>query len=205
MKTIFTRVFVLLFLFPLFSKAQEIDSAFIKQRAAYFADSLDKAYQNKLWDQYVSLTQPGLIKFLGGKAGVIDYAERLWMVLNQDIGEKVSNQKVLQIVAKDNAWQCVVEKVKEVYYEDRKAWVTTYVVGKSEDEGNSWKFVEISEGMLINAREVMRDISDELIIPKRTVVYADDLKKQQDAEAAAAAAAAKKQQQQQAKKRVAKK
>jgi hypothetical protein len=202
MKTIFTRVFVLLFLLPFVSKAQEIDSAFIKQRAAYFADSLDKAYQNKLWDQYVSLTQPGLIKFLGGKAGVIDYAERMWIVLNQDIGEKVSTQHVMQIVAKDNAWQCVVEKVKEVYYNERKAWVTTYVVGKSEDDGNSWKFVEISEGMLINAREVMRDISDELIIPKRTVVYEDDLKKQQEAEAAAAAAAAKKQQ---AKKRVAKK
>jgi hypothetical protein len=185
------------------SNAQELDSAFIKQRAAYFADSLDKAYQNKLWDQYVSLTQPGLIKFLGGKAGVIDYAERLWMVLNQDIGEKVSTQHVLQIVSKGNDWQCVVEKIKEVYYNDRKAWVTTYVVGKSEDEGVSWKFVEISEGMLINAREVMRDISDELIIPKRTVVYEDDLKKQQEAEAAAAAAAAKKQQQ--AKKRVAKK
>jgi hypothetical protein len=185
------------------SNAQELDSAFIKQRAAYFADSLDKAYQNKLWDQYVSLTQPGLIKFLGGKAGVIDYAERLWMVLNQDIGEKVSTQHVLQIVSKGNDWQCVIEKVKEVYYDQRKAWVTTYVVGKSEDEGNSWKFVEISEGMLINAREVMRDISDELIIPKRTVVYEDELKKKQEAEAAAAAAAAKKQQQ--SKKRVAKK
>ncbi|MDI3321769.1 hypothetical protein [Pinibacter soli] len=202
MKTICTRVLVLLFLCPLMSNAQELDSAFIKQRAAYFADSLDKAYQNKLWDQYVSLTQPGLIKFLGGKAGVIDYAERLWMVLNQDIGEKVSTQHVLQIVSKDNAWQCVVEKIKEVYYNERKAWVTTYVVGKSEDEGVSWKFVEISEGMLINAREVMRDISDELIIPKRTVVYEDDLKKQQEAEAAAAV---KKQQQQQSKKRVAKK
>src|SRR5215467_14401450 len=100
MKTIFTRVLVLLFLCPLFSKAQELDSAFIKQRAALFADSLDKAYQNKLWDQYVSLTQPGLIKFLGGKAGVIDYAERLWLVLNQDIGEQVSTQHVLQIVSK---------------------------------------------------------------------------------------------------------
>lgn len=185
MKTIFTRAIVLFFLYPSLSKAQTIDSAFIMRRAALFADSLDKAYQNKLWDQYASLTQPGLISFLGGKAGLIDYTERLWIMFNQDIGEKVTTQHVLQIVSRENDWQCVIEKKKEAYFNERKATVTTYIVGKSQDDGNTWKFIEISEGMLINARQVMRDISDELIIPQRTVVYDDDLKKQHEAEAVA--------------------
>jgi hypothetical protein len=168
----------LLAFFCLFNtvKAQTTDTAFLITHAALSADSLNKAYENKLWDQYANHTYPGMIRFLGGKPGLIDYTERLWMHLNMNYNETIESQLVKQVVYEEDHWQCVIEKVKDCYIGERKAKIWTYMVGKSIDDGNSWKFFEISEGMLNNAREVMHEISDELLIPLRKIVYADEVK-----------------------------
>jgi hypothetical protein len=168
---------ILLAIFCLHStvRAQTTDTAYLVKHASLYADSLNKAYENKLWDQYANLTYPGMIKFLGGKNGLVDYTERLWMHLNMNFNETVESQTVKQVVYEEDHWQCVIEKVKDCYIGDRKAKIWTYIVGKSTDDGNSWKFFEISEGMLNNARDVMHEISDELLIPLRKIVYADEV------------------------------
>ena len=178
MKTSYLKLLVfVLFLTQTRTVEAQPDTAFIKQRASYFVDSLTKEYGLENWDHYVSLTYPGVIKYFGSKEGFLENVAKQRLYLGDSILETIESLEVKQIVETEKSWQCVVEKVKGWNINGRKAKLWTYIVGRSADGGNTWTFFEISEGMLTNARQVMRDISNDLLIPERRIVYEDQVEK----------------------------
>ena len=178
MKTSYLKLLLaVLFLSQSKMAEAQTDSAHIKQRAFYFVDSLQKEYGLENWDHYVALTYPGVIKYFGSKEGFLENVAMQRLYLGDSILETVESLEVKQIVETEKSWQCVVEKIKGWNINGRKAKLLTYIVGRSADGGNTWTFFEISEGMLTNARQVMRDISNDLLIPERRIVYEDQVEK----------------------------
>ena len=178
MKTLYPKLLLaVLFLSQSTIADAQTDTNFIKQRAFYFADSLQKEYALENWDHYVALTYPGVIKYFGGKDGFLENVAKQRLYLADSIIETIEHLEVKQIIETEKSWQCVVEKIKGLNVNGRKAKLWTYTVGRSADGGNSWTFFEISEGMMDNARQVMRDISNDLVIPERRRVYDDEAEK----------------------------
>ena len=72
-------------------------------------------------------------------------------------------------------WQCVIEKVRETWIDDRRAKVVSYLIGRSEDNGDTWKFVDVSHNSLPNLGYVFPEIFGSMPIPLAKTTFGDEV------------------------------
>ncbi len=73
-------------------------------------------------------------------------------------------------------WQCVIEKIRESWDENRgKVKTTSYLVGESTDNGLTWKFIDASHNSLVNVIYIMPSVFSKLEIPESSVIYVDEV------------------------------
>ena len=89
-------------------------------------------------------------------------------------------------------WQCVIEKVRNTFISDKKAVVTTYLIGQSLDAGETWKFIDASHNSLDNLAYIFPPVFGDLAIPLTKVVYPGEIVEAPPVEEAAPKTAAKK-------------
>lgn len=140
------------------------------QRALMFADSLLQSFHLNNLERYTDLSYPGIVQYYGGKKNFEEYVRRTRAV--QTVDETSPEQvKVIQILNSTNEWQCVIEKTRKTVIDNKKAMITSYLVGQSKDEGQSWTFFDVAFNSVDNIAYIMPDIFETLSIPQRQVVY----------------------------------
>lgn len=153
------------------------DSATASHRALLYADSLINAFRSNNLDQYLSLSYPGIVQYYGGRQGFREYLHRL-RSLQKDLEEYPEKIQLIQITTdSDHEWQCVIRKSREGFVDGKKALIISYLVGQSIDKGKSWKYFDIAYNSVENVAYIMPDISGELAIPQRQVIYEKNIAK----------------------------
>lgn len=177
---------LLLFVSISFVRAQT-DSAVATEKALFFADSLVKAnfYQN--WQTYTALTCQSAINFYGGKEGFKEHLVLMYYRNEPQQEEKVETLRLVTLMNDMDQWQCVIEKVRKTWISERKATTYTYLIGQSNDNGLTWKFVDVSHNSMDNLSHVMPAIFREMPVPLGKREFDDDVALQQEAAAQAAA------------------
>lgn len=156
-----------------FSQAQESDSAIAARRSLVFADSLVRSWFYQDWKTYTDLTNYSAIKYYGGAAGFKEHIVTLYFRNEPQHEEKPESLKLLELRNADNQWQCVVEKVRNTFIQDRKATVTSYLVGQSMDDGQNWKFIDVGQNTMENVIRIMPTVFNDMTIPLGKTIYPD--------------------------------
>jgi hypothetical protein len=149
----------------------ESDTIIATRFALKFADSLVKANFYQDWPTYTALSIPGAIKYYGGKDAFREHVIIFYYRNEPKQEEKPEKLKLITLMNDIDNWQCVIEKVRDTWINDRKAKVYTYLVGESPDNGLTWKFIDVSHNTLENVIYLMPEIFGNLAIPAGKTVY----------------------------------
>lgn len=156
-------------------KAQDADSVAAAGKALFYADSLVKCYFYQDWKTYIEFTCPSAIKYYGGKEGFKEHVTTLYFRNEPQTLEKPESIQMLSLRNEIDQWQCVIEKVRKTFINDKQAIVTTYLVGQSLDNGVNWKFVDVSHNTMGNLPFVMPTVFTDLSIPEGKTVFPGDV------------------------------
>ena len=160
-----------LFCFAINTMAQA-DSTYCSRHALLYADSLANAFRDQNWNRYLSITYPGIISYYGGTRSFQSYIQRTRSVSNSFAIRDCVTLDLIQISANHlGEWQCVIRKTGSTVIDGKKAMVISYLIGQSTDDGDSWKFLDVS----YNATEKLNDIMPErfpaLMVPERKIIF----------------------------------
>jgi hypothetical protein len=173
---VFTNIILGSFiLFSQFAKAQESDSAVAAGKALFYADSLVKCYFYQDWKSYMDFTAPTAIKYYGGKEGFKEHVTVIYFRNEPKQQERPESIRMLSLRNEIDQWQCVIEKVRNTFIDDKQAVVYSYLVGQSLDNGVNWKFVDVSHNTMENLPFVLPTVFSDLTIPQGKTIYPGDV------------------------------
>ncbi|MBS1604982.1 MAG: hypothetical protein JST42_20130 [Bacteroidetes bacterium] len=165
------------------------DSARITQKALLFADSLMKTDWYESWTAYANLAPASVIKFYGGKDGYIEHIQKLRGRTKSDQAEDDPQLKMLNLMVRDEQWQCVIRMSRWFHKDGTRYHQITYFIGQSKDEGESWKLFDVSYNRVSNIIYMFPEINGDLPIEEPTIMSEEQeiaLQKKAEADAAAA-------------------
>jgi hypothetical protein len=166
------------------------DTAKITQRALLFADSLVKTDVFETWSTYADLCPSTVIKFYGGKDGFIEHVKTLRKRTFSDLAEEAPELKMLNLMTQNEQWQCVIRMSRYFHKEDKKFHLTTYFIGQSKDEGETWRLFDVNYNKVANIIYMFPDIIGDMPIQESTIMTPEqELAAQQKAAAEASASA----------------
>lgn len=159
------------------------DTAKLTINALSFADSLVRADSLEMWSVYADLTQTSVVRYYGGKEGFIEHIrEGRWRTASP-IAEDHPELKMLQLVKVINdEWQCVIRESRYFHKDDQKLHFITYLIGQSRDEGETWRYFDVSYNSVANIIYCFPEIHGDLAIKEAVVLTpAQELAQQQAA------------------------
>lgn len=146
------------------------DTAKITQRVLLFADSLIKTDAFESWSAYADLCPASVIKFYGGKDGFIEHIKTLRKRTFSDLAEDAPELKMLTLMTENDQWQCVVRMSRYFHKEDKKFHLTTYFIGQSRDEGETWRLFDVNYNKVANIIYMFPDIFGDIPIAESTIL-----------------------------------
>lgn len=165
------------------------DSAKITQKALLFADSLIKTDSYETWPAYANLAPASVIKFYGGKDGYIEHIKKLRGRTKSDQAEDEPQLKMLNLMVRDEQWQCIIQMSRWFHKEGTKYHQITYFICQSKDEGENWRLFDVSYNRVANIIYIFPEINGDLPIEEPTIMSEEQelaIRKKAEADAAAA-------------------
>jgi len=185
MRTIVSLTVILTLFVAIPTVLSQPDTVKINERALLFADSLIKtdAYNNE--GVYADLAPASVWKFYGGKDGFIGHFRKIHPRTVSGNDENYPERQVITLMTKDDQWQCVVRVSRYIHRADLKKYhLVTYLVGQSRDEGETWRFFDVSYNSVANVIYLMPDVMGDLPIPQPYIISEEEeLARQQAAHA----------------------
>jgi hypothetical protein len=163
------------------------DTAKISQNALVFADSLIKtdAYGNN--ELYTGLAPASVLKYYGGADGYIQHVYQMRGRMTSEQEELYPEVNLETLRAIDHQWQCVIRVSRYLHRDNVQYHYTTYFVGQSKDEGESWRMFDVSYNSVANMILIFPEVITDLPIKQPVILsqeQEDKLAQQQTAAAA---------------------
>ena len=146
------------------------DTAKISKNALAYADSLTKADAFGNWSSYADLAPASIIKYYGGKDGYIQHVSVIRLKTTSEIQEDPPQLKLLTLENREQQWQCEIRLSRYFHKEDKQYHYTTYLIGQSTDEGETWKLFDVSCNSVANIIYMFPDIMDDIAISEPSVL-----------------------------------
>jgi hypothetical protein len=154
-------------IFSLQTSHAQFDTIFAKANIRLCADSMTTGFRTKNWEQYVRYLYPAMIGSAGGTAEMIKYMESTFATIPATAWKEYKPGKILQVIKTAADLQAIIELRSVLEWQGQRITTVTHLVGQSWDGGLFWTFFD-SEGDVNNAKMIKDDLSDQLIIPKKT-------------------------------------
>jgi hypothetical protein len=68
----------------------------------------------------------------------------------------------------------VIKKTRPKTIDGKKAYIVSYLVGQSRDNGTTWKYFDVAFNSVANIGYIMPDKFEALMIPQREVIFEKD-------------------------------
>jgi hypothetical protein len=135
-----------------------------------FADSMVTAFRFENWDTYFKLSNQNVVKYYGGQSGYMNFTHKSFEASKAIIKEHPENLNILQLENDINQWQAVLSRARTYDLDGKITTTTTYLIGQSKDDGETWKFFDMGFNPPENVIYMMPDVFPMLTIPQRKVV-----------------------------------
>lgn len=167
------RIFVGLIVLLLFSACNEHKDKIenprpttkIEQDIYRSGDSMLAAFQRKDWATFVRYNHPNMVKRMGGTEAFASFINLQMKQIPDNAIKSISLGKILQIVKTAKDLQCVVEQNTKMELQGVPVDKTTYLIGKSVDNGDQWTFFDASTKTALLPKDIKADLSNQLRIP----------------------------------------
>lgn len=163
------------------------DSAKISEKAMAYADSLVKTDAYQSWNAYADLAPLSVIKFYGGKDGYLEHIKTGRQRTVSSIDEDPAQLKLISLMTANDQWQCLIRESRYFHKEDKKFHQVTYFLGQSKDEGETWKYFDLSYNKVANIIYIFPEVLGDLAIPEPSILSEQEEIAQQQAQSAATA------------------
>ncbi|HNW89320.1 MAG TPA: hypothetical protein PKN48_06630 [Bacteroidales bacterium] len=129
------------------------------------ADSMGYYYKNNDFNNFMKYQHPGLVKLLGGE-------ESLMKTLNDNVKKgiitlSITNDAPSKIIASDSNMQCTIQQTNVMKIGSTKLEYISTLVCISYDNGKKWFFLNASGTPLTAIKQVLPELSSELIIQEQ--------------------------------------
>jgi hypothetical protein len=168
------------------------DTAKVSRNALFYADSLNKVDAFGNWSSYANLTPLCVVKYYGGRDGFIQHVQVGRMRTISEIDEAAPEMKMLHLEQRESQWQCEIRLSRYFHKESVQYHFVTYLIGQSKDDGETWRFFDVSYNSVANIIYIFPDIMDDIAIKESTIMSQEQEEKLAQQQAAAAAKPAKK-------------
>lgn len=128
-------------------------------------DSMLAAFKRKDWISFVRYNNPNMTKRMGGAEAFASFINMQMKQIPDSSIKSISLGKILQVVKTPKDEQCVVEQNMKMEQKGITLDKTTYLIGESLDNGNTWTFFDASTKTGLLPKDIKPDISDKLKIP----------------------------------------
>ncbi|MCW3106982.1 MAG: hypothetical protein JWQ09_1488 [Segetibacter sp.] len=128
-------------------------------------DSMLAAFKRKDWMTFVKYNHPNMTKRMGGAEAFASFINVQMKQIPDSAIKSISLVKILQVVKTPKDEQCVVAQNMKMELKGISLDKTTYLVGESLDNGNTWTFFDASTKTGLTPKDIKPDISTELKIP----------------------------------------
>ena len=128
-------------------------------------DSMLAAFKRKDWTTFVRYNNPNMTKRIGGAEAFESFIKMQMKQIPETAIKSLSLGKILQVVKTQKDRQCVVEQHMEMQQNGITLNKTTYLIGESLDDGNTWTFFDASTKAGLLPKDIKPDVSSELKIP----------------------------------------
>lgn len=146
------------------------DTARIGKNALSYADSLVKADSYGNWSSYADLAPASVIKYYGGKDGFIQHVSVIRLKTTSEMQEAPPELKLITLETRQEQWQCEIRLSRYFHKEDKQYHFTTYLIGQSTDQGETWKLFDVSYNSVANIIYMFPDILDDIAINEPTIL-----------------------------------
>lgn len=125
---------------------KSIDSMGIKRTIVTEAGKMMNAMKTQDYAVFIKYQHPNVISQLGGRDSAMQFFKKQ-LDKNKTASQSMTMRpgKVLQLISKNNQYQCVVEELMEVMVDSSRAASIIPLVGFSMN-GKQWTFVDASRG-----------------------------------------------------------
>lgn len=106
-----------------------------------------------------------MMQMMGGVDNFVTFISQQMKHIPDTAVKQIGAGNILQLVKTDKDQQCVLEQHMHMLLEGIDINSTTYLVGESLDNGNTWKFFDASSNGLVTAKDIKPNLSPELTIP----------------------------------------
>jgi hypothetical protein len=158
------KLFLLAFLLPFATLAQNPYEAIIMKQATDMAQALPK----KDFATLARHTHPNLLKAMGGRERMIQQLTQQVAIMDQQ-GIRFSDiaiGKPSAVISAGNELQCIVPQSITVQTPKQKVRQTSSLIAFSLNGGKQWVFVDTQVG-IEQIRKVIPTVSSKLVIPAR--------------------------------------
>jgi hypothetical protein len=144
------------------------DSTVLAQKIILAADSMMTAFKAKDIAIFSRFTHAGLKKIMGGEEVFLQTIQSSYQSIPDSAIKEMRVGKITRIIKEKNSFQCIVEQLLKIKVNTVTVTSTSYLVGESVNNGNTWSFFDASaETIFAPNNKVMPNLSKKLIIPAK--------------------------------------
>ena len=168
MKSLVTFFSLFLICSALFSQTPSADP--ISQlNAIKDGTSMAKLLLKRNYKGFTAFTYAPIIKMAGGLDKMASYMEQSFKGMEGE-GFTIANvivEKCSKIIHTQTQLQCTLSEVIELKHSDGKLIQKSTLIGISNDKGATWTFIDTHGETLKKLQETIKELSNELVIPKQ--------------------------------------
>ena len=168
MKYLVTSFSLLLICSALFSQTLSSDAA-SQSNAIKDGTTMAKFLLKKDYKGFTAFTYAPIIKMAGGLDKMASYMEQSFKGMEGEgfIIANVTVENCSKIIHTEKQLQCTLTEVIELKHTDGKLIQKSTLIGISTDKGTTWTFIDTHGETLKKLQETIKELSNELIIPKQ--------------------------------------
>lgn len=157
----------------------QVDTMTLKENVLKSMDSVNQCFNSRNWGKFTDFMHPKVIEMVGSKDQFITFIDEQMKSMDMMEVKKHEVGEVLQIVKEGKEWQALVTSMMEMQMDTLTVSSISSNVAFSFDEGQTWKFVRVSNGTEESIRMRFPTISKQLRIPYNQTKFTtlDELKK----------------------------
>jgi hypothetical protein len=138
----------------------------VEKQATLMANLLVK----KEYKEFSKYTYAPILKMMGGVANMAAYMEKSLTKMEEEEGfsiTKVTIENSTKMIHIKNQVQCTLTEIIEMKHSDGKLIQQSTLIAISDDQGKNWGFIDTHGKSLKELQMTLKELSNELIIPKR--------------------------------------
>jgi hypothetical protein len=152
-----------------YSQSNAVDTVTASANLKKSGADMAKLFTEKDYAHYIKYINPKVIETVGGNDSMIVLLNKTLIGLKEQglTINSMSTGDPLRIIITSSGLQSVVPEILNLGVKDGRLEATSYLIAVSEDNGNTWTFIDTGGNTLDKLQTMFPTLSNDLVIPEK--------------------------------------